>query len=143
MCRYSFNPALHTLPASAPFPPLLPFSEMNRLLMSAAGIVSHGGPATIVQIRAAGKVPIVMPRDPALGEHVDDHQIRFARHLAARGEIVLAETITDLRTALDRLVSDPESFRLTPNSGESHRAVANFERLILQTIRRRRRVFSR
>ena len=48
-------------------------------------VVSHGGPATISEARAAGHLPVVVPRDPAFGEHVDDHQKRFSAWLASKG----------------------------------------------------------
>lgn len=117
---------------------LVPYAEMQTMLSSAMGVVSHGGPATIVQIRAAGKLPIVMPRDPALGEHVDNHQIRFARRLAERGEIVLAETAADLEAALEDLVATPQRFRLQRESSGTPEAVEQFERLVHSVVRGRR-----
>src|SRR5207342_3032116 len=47
---------------------------LTGLLESADVVVSHGGPATISEARAAGHRPVVVPRDPGRGEHVDDHQ---------------------------------------------------------------------
>ena len=75
--------------------------ELQRLFATADVVVTHGGPATITQARAAGHVPVVVPRQPALGEHVDDHQVLFARRLGAAGVVHLAETEAALAAAVD------------------------------------------
>jgi UDP-N-acetylglucosamine transferase subunit ALG13 len=70
---------------------MLAYPDLQHLLETAAVVVCHGGPATIMEIRAAGHVPIVVPRRPELGEHVDGHQIRFTHRLGQVGHIHLAE----------------------------------------------------
>ena len=78
--------------------PMIPFDEVQALMRQARVIVTHGGPASIMQALALGKVPVVVPRRAKFGEHVDDHQVRFAKHLADRVEVVL--DIADLATAI-------------------------------------------
>lgn len=81
----------------------LPFLDWNKLqseLTVADAVVSHGGPATISEARKAGHLPVVVPRDPLLGEHVDQHQQQFSRRLGASGLVALAETESALRAAL-------------------------------------------
>jgi UDP-N-acetylglucosamine transferase subunit ALG13 len=73
--------------------------ELLGLIAAADVVVTHGGPATITQARAAGHVPVVVPRQPALGEHVDDHQVLFARRLGAAGVVHLAESEAALAAA--------------------------------------------
>jgi len=63
-------------------------------------IVTHGGPATITEARRRGHRPIVVPRDPRLGEHVDDHQQLFSRRLGRNGVVELAETEDDFLAAV-------------------------------------------
>ena len=59
-----------------------------------------------------GAVPIVVPRQHRLGEHVDDHQVAFSRRLAADGGgIHLAETEAELHRLLDRVAAEPAAFR--------------------------------
>jgi UDP-N-acetylglucosamine transferase subunit ALG13 len=62
----------------------LPHDEVLRLMGSARVVICHGGPGTITEALALGRLPIVVPRDPRFGEHVDDHQMRFVRWLSAR-----------------------------------------------------------
>lgn len=78
----------------------IPFDELNPLLSSAALVVCHGGPGTITDARDAGHVPVCIPRDPALGEHVDAHQLRFAAHAAEQGLVRL----TGSQEAFQRMV---------------------------------------
>ncbi len=79
--------------------------EMDSLITNAGAIVCHGGPGTIIDCMRSGTKPIVVPRRHALGEHVDDHQVRFARRLESAGYIKVAdderELATLLRSALD------------------------------------------
>ena len=67
--------------------PFLPHRELLDLVGAAAAVACHGGPGTIMDARGAGHVPVCVPRDPALGEHVDGHQIRFAA-IAGRAGVV-------------------------------------------------------
>ncbi len=79
---------------------LLPFDEVQRLMREARIVVTHGGPASIMQALSHGKVPIVVPRQAAFGEHVDDHQVLFSRRIADR--IVVVHDIADLPDAIAR-----------------------------------------
>lgn len=65
-------------PLSARGVEMLAPADLEELLATVDVAITHGGPGTISTVRAAGLLPIVVPRDPALGEHVDDHQQRFA-----------------------------------------------------------------
>jgi len=42
-------------------------------------VVLHGGTSSVAEAMALGRYPLVVPRDPRFGEHVDDHQLRYAR----------------------------------------------------------------
>lgn len=68
---------------------LMRFPRVQALMAEARIVITHGGPASIMQALAHGKVPIVVPRQSAFGEHVDDHQVRFARKIADRVVVVL------------------------------------------------------
>lgn len=79
---------------------MMPFDRVQARMQEARIVITHGGPASIMQALAHGKVPIVVPRQSAFGEHVDDHQVRFARKIADRVLVVLdiadlAPTIAD------------------------------------------------
>lgn len=88
-------------PAVATGQEFLGHDELVGLLGTASVAVTHGGPGTIMGARDAGLRPIVVPRDPALGEHVDDHQQRFAALLAREDRVDIARDEDDL----ERLVT--------------------------------------
>jgi len=53
----------------------------RTLVRQARVVVTHAGPASIFEVQELGKTPVVVPRSAALGEHVDDHQERYAATL--------------------------------------------------------------
>lgn len=60
---------------------------MGDYLRQARVVVAHGGPSTILEAIDLGKLPLVCPRSPLYGEHVDDHQIRFVERLERIGYV--------------------------------------------------------
>ncbi len=87
---------------------LIPHAELLALVEGADVVVCHGGPATIFEVRRSGGMPVVVPRDPSLGEHVDGHQQRFARRMGEAGLVVLCEEQDTMEAALDRALGDPD-----------------------------------
>jgi UDP-N-acetylglucosamine transferase subunit ALG13 len=109
----------------------LEFEALQAAMASAAAVVCHGGPGTILGARHMGAVPIVVPRQHRLGEHVDDHQVAFSRRLAAEGGgIHLAETEAELHRLLDRVAAEPAAFRSGPEDRATGSAVREFGRLV-------------
>lgn len=81
--------------------------SLAEAMADADAVVCHGGPSSIMEARAAGHRPIVVPRDPALGEHVDGHQLRFAAALEGEGLIDRPTTPAGLHALLDRSLVEP------------------------------------
>ncbi len=67
-------------------------TQLVEEFQQATVVVCHGGPATILECRSNGIVPIVVPREEKYDEHVNDHQVDFCERLAAHGEIQMART---------------------------------------------------
>ncbi|RIV37872.1 glycosyltransferase [Micromonospora radicis] len=131
------------LPDAVPF---LGHAELQTAMAQADLVVCHGGPATILEARRHGHLPIVVPRDPAHGEHVDDHQQLFARRLGAAGLIVLCESRQELRDALDAGLTDPGRYAVTVDAAaaDGQRAAVRrvgviVEELVAVAAQRRRR----
>ncbi|MCE2256436.1 multidrug MFS transporter, partial [Streptococcus thermophilus] len=60
------------------------------------------GPATFMSTIANGKKPIVVPRQEKNTEHVNDHQVDFARNVARRmGTIILVEDVDKLGETIE------------------------------------------
>ncbi len=86
------------VPAHCRHDKMIGFDAMQSAMRAARVVVTHGGPASIMQALALGRVPVVVPRQSAHGEHVDDHQVRFAQRVSDRVLVVL--DIADLGPAL-------------------------------------------
>lgn len=87
------------------------YLDHDRLLgwiERASVVITHGGPASIVQVREAHGRPIVVPRDPRRGEHVDGHQVDFATMLHRTGAVDIASSPDELTALVERhLRSEP------------------------------------
>jgi UDP-N-acetylglucosamine transferase subunit ALG13 len=108
----------------------LDHGALTALLDEAAVVVCHGGPTTITESRRHGRRPIVVPRDPALGEHVDDHQQRFCARMEAKGLITTAADENTFRTLLDRALEAPGAFAVEAYGGDVAASVARFGLLV-------------
>lgn len=75
--------------------------EMIENVQKARIVITHGGPASFLMAVQMEKIPIVVPRQYKYGEHVNDHQLRFARVIAERqNQIILVEEIDKLKDVL-------------------------------------------
>lgn len=120
-----------SVPAKVASLPYLEYEDVVAAMDRSVGVVCQGGPATIMEIRRSGKIPIVVPRRVSLGEHVNDHQWLFCQRLAAKDQIVICDTEDDFVTALSRLLDDPEAFRLAGGTGSGvDKAVSAFAALV-------------
>jgi UDP-N-acetylglucosamine transferase subunit ALG13 len=79
----------------------LSHARVVALMAEASAVVCHGGPGLITEAREAGHVPLCMPRDPQLGEHVDGHQQRFAALVSSAGVVRTVSSLEDLHHELD------------------------------------------
>ena len=83
----------------------LPHRELLDLACAASAVACHGGPGTIMDARGAGHVPVCVPRDPAFGEHVDRHQVRFAAIASGAGLVRVVNRVDQFHAALHAAVS--------------------------------------
>lgn len=81
--------------------PFLSHDALVTLLAQASVAICHGGPGTIMDAREAGHVPLCVPRDPALGEHVDEHQKRFAAVVGSEGVVRHVTSAVSFHAELD------------------------------------------
>src|SRR5919109_5570763 len=125
-------------PAHAAWRDYLRYDEMCAAMSSAVAVVCHGGPATIMEARRLGRVPIVVPRSADLGEHVDNHQQRFARRMSELGEIHLAASQEEVFELVEMAIADPSAFAVSQDGAEIAAAVAKFEELVEGLFPRKR-----
>ncbi len=89
-------------------------------------VVCHGGPATILECRSNGIVPIVVPREERFDEHVNDHQVDFCERLAAHGEIQMARTKDEFMRLLN-LAVERGAPEVAVDDGHAAKSLVNFE----------------
>ena len=84
-------------PQSCTWQKLYPYQEMLRLVEQARIVITHGGPSSFIMPLQIGKIPIVVPRKHEFNEHVNDHQVAFAKAVAERmGTIIVVDDIKQL-----------------------------------------------
>jgi UDP-N-acetylglucosamine transferase subunit ALG13 len=116
-------------PSHADSSDYLAYDAMCAAMQEAAAVVCHGGPSTIMLAADAGKVPVVVPRLRALQEHVDDHQLIFARRMAGGETIVLAESEDRFRALVDQALATPSASRGVARSCTAD-ALRRFEEIV-------------
>lgn len=88
---------------------LIAYQDMIQHVEDARIVITHGGPASFIMPLQIGKIPIVVPRQKQFGEHVNDHQVEFAKNVAERmGTIIPVEdieTLGDVITNYDEIVA--------------------------------------
>lgn len=108
----------------------------------ADAVVVQGGPTAVFEVRSTGRLPIVVPRRHALGEHVDDHQRAFARFLATTGQAIACDgEVSDFVAALDAAVEQSEQRRVDPTQ-DAREIAASVDRFgeMVADLRARRRL---
>lgn len=80
----------------------VPSDALQARLMAADLLFTHGGVGCILDGLRAGCRVVAMPRDPARGEHYDNHQADIVSALEARGLIAVAREADDLPRALEK-----------------------------------------
>jgi UDP-N-acetylglucosamine transferase subunit ALG13 len=83
--------------------PKVPAAELFEAMAAADLVIAHAGTGSALAALQAGHLPVLVPRRPEFGEHVDDHQQQIARMLAKRNLAAVCEvdevTLDILRSA--------------------------------------------
>jgi len=69
----------------------IPERRLSQAMREADVVIAHAGVGTALAALEVGKLPVLVPRRVAHGEHVDDHQTQIAGELARRGLAVSVE----------------------------------------------------
>lgn len=111
---------------------LFPYQEMLKNVEEARIVITHGGPSSFIMPLQIGKIPIVVPRKKKFDEHVNDHQVDFAKAVEERqGNIIVVEKINDLK---DIILNYDSIVATMPADLNSNNATFNkeLERLVNQ-----------
>lgn len=99
---------------------LIPYEDMQKYNREARIVITHGGPASFIDVLALGKIPIVVPRQAKFGEHVNDHQLEFCREVSKRlNNIIDVEdisTLADVITNYEQIIAEKNHCNSSNNS---------------------------
>jgi UDP-N-acetylglucosamine transferase subunit ALG13 len=110
------------LPSGVEGAPVFGYAELEQHFRDARAVVCHGGPGLIMDLRRLGHRPIVVPRRPDLGEHVDGHQVQFVEWLSSRAPIrVATDEETFRREVRAAVLSGPDAVQEATSTGASAR----------------------
>lgn len=89
------------IPRHCEYKNIISFEEMSNYMRQASIVITHGGPASFMQVISLGKKPIVVPRQLIYEEHVNNHQLEFTRQVLKKGyEIDVIDDIAFLKDAI-------------------------------------------
>lgn len=99
---------------------LIPYKEMEKRVKEARIVITHGGPASFIAPLQIGKTPIVVPRQLDFNEHVNNHQLDFAKQVSERmGTIIPVYDIKDLENIVldyDSIIKKMKKDNISNNS---------------------------
>ena len=72
------------IPKNCEWSKLISFKDMDKKVSDARIVITHGGPASFIAPLQKGKIPIVVPRQFEFNEHVNNHQVDFAKQVEKR-----------------------------------------------------------
>ena len=117
-------------PASCTSRKLFGYDEMVANMEKARIIITHGGPSSFLQPLQMGKIPVVVPRQKAFGEHVNDHQVDFCRKVYDRYKNIIV--VEDIATIKDVILNYDDMVGSMPGGIKSNNAafVENFKKIV-------------
>lgn len=78
-----------------------PFSTMLKYIRKSEVVIAHAGAGITVLCLQENKIPILVPRQKKWGEHVDDHQVKFAARMDELNKAVMVLEVENLMGALE------------------------------------------
>lgn len=106
-------------PVNCEWSKLFSYQEMTKYVAEANVVITHGGPSSFIMPLQVGKIPIVVPRQKQFEEHVNDHQLEFAKAVEERQKnIIVVEQIDLLKDIVQNYeeIVKERSFNLESNN---------------------------
>lgn len=94
--------------------PSLPPAQFAQTFRTARLIVGHAGIGTLLSAQQHQKPLIVLPRQHALGEHRNDHQLATARQIEAHTGVYVAWETADIARFLTATDLEPAQAGSSP-----------------------------
>lgn len=77
-----------------------PGDELAAAARESDVVITHAGVGSILMVLRTGSCPVVIPRSPDEGEHIDDHQEQLAGVLESRGLVVVVRPGDSVQEAI-------------------------------------------
>ena len=120
------------LPKSFPCEKFFDFDQMMTRIKEADIVVTHAGVGSTILSLNLGKIPIIFPRRSDLGEHLDDHQIEFAKKMEGINRVIVAYDEVQL---IEKINNYHKILRtLKPALGNSKDRLVNYLRQFCRTF---------
>ena len=110
-------------PTSCQWQKLFPYQEMLSYVEQARIVITHGGPSSFIMPLQIGKIPIVVPRQKQFDEHVNNHQVEFAKAVAERHKNIIV--VEDVETLESVLTDYDNIIKAMPTELKSNNAMFN------------------
>lgn len=85
------------------------FENLKDYIRSAHIVVTHGGPASFIEVLQTGKIPVVVPRQKKYDEHVNNHQIDFVKKFNSKSNLIIPvyniARLGDIFLSYDKVIS--------------------------------------
>ena len=78
-------------------------SDFQQHLNVSKVVNFHAGGGSVSNAIRAGKIPIILPRDANLDEHIDNHQVEFSQELSRMNKAVVLNSDIDIIAAIDKV----------------------------------------
>ena len=97
---------------------LIGYDEMQKYIQDARIVVTHGGPASFIAPLSIGKIPVVVPRKKEFNEHVNNHQLEFAKEVEKRMKNILV--VDEIEELIDCVKNYDEKVKKMNNGNNSN-----------------------
>lgn len=120
------------LPKYTEYSKFLDLETINQMTESADVVITHGGPASFLNVISFGKRPIVVPRQLKFNEHVNNHQLEFAEQIVQRNyPIDLVINIDDLMSVITENKNQSKTFI---SQSHNEKFIEKFSKVIKETL---------
>lgn len=116
------------VPKNCEWSKLVSFKDMDNKVSEARIVITHGGPASFIAPLQKGKIPIVVPRQFEFDEHVNNHQVDFAKQVEKRKKnIIVVYDIKDLKDKILNYDKIIKKMNNSNNTSNNKKFCQNFE----------------
>ena len=92
-------------PRYCTFDAWLPFNVMCENIRKADMVIAHAGAGTTLLCLELEKTPIIVTRQKRHNEHLDDHQVPFAKMMEKLDYALVAYDVTEISFCMEKLSS--------------------------------------